>query len=94
MHQRQCLNEGRVRSKDNRPTSAKRGYDHKWRKYRKVFLGMNPLCVLCQRRGEISGASVVDHIIPHKGDKELFYDEGNHQALCVRCHNAKSAKEK
>lgn len=71
-----------------RPTSTERGYDEKWRKYRKWFLSLHPLCVRCGR-----AATVVDHIRPHKGDARLFWDGGNHQALCKRCHDTKTASE-
>lgn len=30
---------------------------------------------------------VVDHIIPHRGDKKLFWDPGNWQALSDDVHN-------
>jgi 5-methylcytosine-specific restriction protein A len=34
---------------------------------------------------------VVDHVIPHKGDRALFWDEANNwQALCARCHALKT----
>jgi 5-methylcytosine-specific restriction protein A len=36
---------------------------------------------------------VVDHIIPHKGDKKLFWSRDNWQSLCLSCHNRKSATE-
>jgi 5-methylcytosine-specific restriction protein A len=36
---------------------------------------------------------VVDHIIPHRGDQALFWDEENWQPLCLVCHNAKTARE-
>lgn len=36
-------------------------------------------------------AKVVDHIIPHKGDTRLFWDEGTHQSLCKRYHDKKAA---
>jgi 5-methylcytosine-specific restriction protein A len=35
----------------------------------------------------------VDHIVPHKGDMRLFWDPRNHQGLCERCHNSKTARE-
>jgi predicted kinase len=41
----------------------------------------------------ITAGEVVDHIIPHKGDYELFWDEGNWQTLCKRCHDVKTATE-
>jgi 5-methylcytosine-specific restriction protein A len=37
--------------------------------------------------------TVVDHIKPHKGDEELFYDINNLQPLCKCCHDRKTAKE-
>lgn len=55
------------------------------------------LCQECQRQGRdtpVAGATAhVDHIIPHKGNEELFWDETNLETLCATCHNRKSAKE-
>lgn len=39
-------------------------------------------------------ATVVDHIIPHRGNEELFWDEDNWQGLCKRCHDRKTWREK
>ena len=38
-------------------------------------------------------AAVVDHIIPHRGDEKMFWDEANWQALCKRCHDKKTMTE-
>jgi 5-methylcytosine-specific restriction protein A len=38
-------------------------------------------------------AYVVDHIIPHKGNQELFWAEWNWQPLTKRGHDRKTAKE-
>lgn len=76
-----------------RESSYKRGYDNRWRKMRKIHLSSNPLCVRCKAVGKVTMAGVVDHIIPHKGNKELFSDTTNWQSLCVRCHNVKTARE-
>lgn len=35
----------------------------------------------------------VDHIVPHRGDPELLYDEANLQSLCHECHSKKTARE-
>ena len=32
-------------------------------------------------------------MVPHHGDMTLFWDEENWQALCKRCHDAKTASE-
>lgn len=70
--------------------AAERGYDGRWRKARIAFLQRNPLCVECMRKGVLTPATVVDHIIPHRGDKELFWNEENWQALCKSCHDRKT----
>lgn len=31
-------------------------------------------------------AKVADHVVPHRGDDELFWD-GDLQSLCVSCHS-------
>lgn len=77
-----------------RASSHARGYDSRWRKARRFFLNAHPLCAECEREGRTTEANVVDHVEPHRGDSDLFWDESNWQALCESCHNAKSAKER
>jgi len=76
-----------------RPSAYKRGYDYKWRKASKIFLMINPFCTKCHSEGRIIRATVVDHIKPHRGDQELFWDEHNWQPLCKKCHDTKTFKE-
>lgn len=69
-----------------RPSAAERGYDHMWRKLRKLFLAKNPICSCGQLALE------VDHIIPlSKGGSKT--DESNLQSLCKSCHSRKTATE-
>ena len=89
----QRLKQQRGRAKDTRPSAAKRGYGRRWRKRSKQFLQTHPLCKQCSDRGKVVAAVVVDHINPHKGDDESFWNEENWQGLCVPCHNAKSPTE-
>ena len=42
------------------------------------------------KEGRYRKASVVDHIIPHRGDEALFWDRSNWQALCHRHHSIKT----
>jgi len=52
-----------------------------------------PFCRECARQGIRTRATVVDHVKPHLGDWLLFVDPGNHQSLCKRCHDRKTALE-
>jgi hypothetical protein len=70
-----------------REKTAKRGYDGKWQQARLAYLAEHPLCAACQARGIVRYACVVDHILPHRGDKVLFWDRRNWQALCKGCHD-------
>jgi 5-methylcytosine-specific restriction protein A len=42
---------------------------------------------MCHSLGRITPAAHVDHIIPHRGDHNLFHDINNTQSLCLLCHN-------
>lgn len=77
----------------DRPSAAKRGYNSKWRRLSKQFLRKNPLCVKCMTCGKYVPATVVDHIIPHRGNPFLMWDESNWQALCKPCHDKKTLTE-
>jgi 5-methylcytosine-specific restriction protein A len=73
--------------------TAERGYGGRWQRYRLLFLRENPLCVECLKTETTTEATVVDHIRPHKGDYDLFWSSENHQAMCKRCHDVKTATE-
>ena len=73
-----------------RGSAAVRGYNARWREARRGFLRRNPLCANCLSRGILTPATVVDHIIPHRGDSRLFWDEANWQPLCKKCHDQKT----
>ena len=77
----------------DRADASGRGYDSRWRKARKLFLKRHPLCEKCKEQGRFVKAEVVDHIVPHRGDGKLFWDESNWQALCKRCHDSKTMTE-
>ena len=69
-----------------------RGYDTRWRKARKAFLQLHPLCAECMKEGKLTPATVVDHIVPHRGAPRLFWDEKNWQPLCKDCHDRKTGQ--
>ncbi|WP_217638639.1 HNH endonuclease signature motif containing protein [Nitrosospira multiformis] len=63
-------------------------YNYRWQQERKVFLGRNPFCAQCAKQGKRTIATIVDHIIPHKGDLEKFWNKDNWQAMCKPCHDS------
>jgi len=53
-----------------------------------------PWCAECAKAGDRVRATVVDHIRPHRGDWQKFVDPANHQSLCKRHHDQKTAAER
>jgi 5-methylcytosine-specific restriction protein A len=81
-------------NRKERPKYSKQLYNSaRWQRLRKKVLLAHPLCVECERQGRITPATVADHIVPHKGNLELFWDEENLQTLCKQCHDRKTTKE-
>lgn len=66
-------------------SASERGYDSRWQKAREGWLKANPLCVMCDRA---TPATVVDHKVAHRGDKDLFWDKSNWQSLCKFHHDS------
>lgn len=58
---------------------------------RRLKLQSDPLCWYCRQLGQIVEATVVDHIVPHNGNEELFFDWGNLRSLCKSCHDRYAA---
>lgn len=68
-------------------------YSHRrWRRIRARQLAKEPLCRHCLERGLITEATEVDHIEPHRGDRDKFW-YGAKQSLCSTCHGSKTAKD-
>src|SRR5215469_12158781 len=57
----------------------------RWRRLRKFQLIQHLLCKFCLKRGIVTAANVVDHVMPHKGDWTAFVT-GKLQSLCEPCH--------
>ena len=58
----------------------------RWLAERRLFLAHHPLCAECQRQGRLTPANTVDHITPHRGDPERFWNRDGWQPLCAPCH--------
>ena len=73
---------------DARRGSARdRGYDARWDAVSVGFRRHNPLCLGCEAVGRVTPTALVDHIIPHKGDRALFWDPANRQPSCGPHHD-------
>lgn len=66
----------------------------RWRKLRNLKINSDPLCEECLRNDRITGAEEIDHIQPHKGNSDLFFDYKNLQSLCKSCHSSKTMRER
>ena len=75
-----------------RGTATQRGYHARWQRRRAGYLREHPLCVECLKEGRTEPAFGIDHIIPHRGNRQLFWDESNWQSLCQFHLNAKSGR--
>lgn len=84
-------------SKESRQS---RGYGAAWDRIRKVVMARDfGLCQPCRRRGLVTIATAVDHIISKAKAKTLRWSqartdaESNLQAICQPCHDAKTEEE-
>ena len=87
----------RIRNRAREATPERQLYDRAWAAYSQHFRREHPLCAdpagVHAAEGRIQPAEVVDHIRPHRGNRALFWDPANHQGLCKRCHDTKTATE-
>lgn len=88
-----CDKHKSTKREDKRKSANERGYTYQWQKASKAFLAHHPLCVMCEAIGIVKAAEVVDHIKPHNGNQNLFWDKKNWQPLCKKCHDRKTATE-
>lgn len=65
----------------------------RWRRLREAQLSHEPLCRYCLRQEIVEAATVCDHVDPHKGDEDKFFDPDNLQSLCAPCHDRVKQRE-
>ena len=90
-----CASCGGGKKKDHgRRTAAQRGYNAAWQRASKAYLRAHPVAVdIYKHHVGPQLAEVVDHIVPHRGDPALFWDESNWQPLTKEDHDRKTAEE-
>src|SRR5450631_2236881 len=60
----------------------------RWRAVSEHHRRIHPLCVRCKELGVVMEAQVTDHVVPHHGDPNLFWDPMNLQGLCKVHHDS------
>lgn len=70
-----------------RGSARERGYTARWDRTAADYKRDNPLCIGCEAVDRVELASVVDHIMPHRGNEDLFWDPANWQPCCARHHD-------
>lgn len=68
-------------------------YGTAWTRVRHVYLIEHPLCCYCQANDLLTPATVVDHITPHRGNADLFWNPENWQPLCQPCHDSTKQRQ-
>lgn len=64
----------------------------RWQRKREALFAEHPLCVMCLQSETVTVADTADHVIPHRGDYDLFW-HGELQALCASCHSSLKQRE-
>lgn len=67
-------------------------WTQRWRKMARHQLAIEPLCAACLAEGQITAASVADHVVRHQGVADLFWN-GALQSLCAHHHNSDKQRE-
>jgi 5-methylcytosine-specific restriction protein A len=87
--------------REPRRSSYQRGYTKRWALVSRLFRSKYPLCGMrpdherpvmsqCFDEHLVTAATLTDHVVPHRGDQILFWDEGNWQSMCGTCHKKKT----
>jgi 5-methylcytosine-specific restriction protein A len=85
---------------ERRPGSTERLYTYAWQKASKAFLRLHRFCECDECRAAKSSnplfvpplATVVDHTIPHRGDRALFWNRNNWRPMAESHHDRKTVK--
>lgn len=94
-HQRFCVahakEEARRYERYQRDPATRKRYGRAWRKIRDHFIKANPLCEECKRKGKLTAAQEVHHILPLS--RGGTHDESNLMSVCTSCHSSISARD-
>ena len=72
---------------NQRPGASGRGYDAKWHAIAAEFKRRHPHCLGCAALDRKVATEVVDHVVPPKGDSEVFWNVSMWQPSCRWHHD-------
>ena len=85
--EKERLQQQRQYNRYRRDPEVVKKYDGRYKKLRDLYIQQHPLCEACLKRGLLTPAEEVHHIVPVKwGGKHSFE---NFMALCQSCHTKK-----
>ena len=77
----------------HRGSRHERGYGAEWERTRERIMRRDQgLCQPCKQRGQITGATQVDHKVAKASDGTD--DDENLQAICDDCHSQKTTEDR
>ena len=65
----------------------------RWRAQKRKKLCDTPYCAVCGIRGLDGARLEVHHVVPPRGNEEIFFDESNLIVVCATCHKKITAGE-
>jgi 5-methylcytosine-specific restriction protein A len=65
-----------------------------WRQLTAQVKLEQPLCVMCAVNDIDTPTKEIDHIIPTRVNKALWFERSNLQGLCKSCHSTKSMRDR
>lgn len=76
-----------------RGSASSRGYGRGWAEYSRERLKRFPVCAdpYDRHKGRSELAECTDHIESAQARPDLFWEESNHQSLCIGCNSYKAA---
>ena len=94
-HKRFCVahakQEARRYERYQRDPATRKRYGRAWKRIRDRFIKVNPLCEECKRKGKLTKAQEVHHILPLA--RGGTHDESNLMSICTPCHSSITARE-
>lgn len=70
-----------------RGSARQRGYTAAWDKASRGHLRNSPLCLYCALVEDVKAADLTDHLYPHGGDQDVFWNRTYWISCCTDCHN-------